>query len=130
MTAIAYHFIREQVTEFKTLTIVPVPTMDQLADIGTKALPAPRFEYLIRKMLNIPPDRSLRTMPTTTTETPALDPTESIVPVKADISKDAEEASSVPNVKSKPSTFVKLNVRSALRPHSVQTKFRGAPALA
>ena len=27
-----YHFIHEQVTEFKTLTIIPVPTMDQVAD--------------------------------------------------------------------------------------------------
>ena len=61
-------------------------------------------------MLNIPPDRSLRTMPTTTTETPALDPTESIAPVKADISSDAEEALGVLNIKSKPPTFVKLNV--------------------
>ena len=72
---IAYHFIHEQVTEFITSTIMPVPTMDQLADIGMKVLPAPHFEYLIRKMRNIPPDCSLRTVLTTTTETPALDPT-------------------------------------------------------
>ena len=62
-------------------------------------------------MLNIPPDSSLGTVLTTTTETPALDRTEPIAPVKADISSDAEEASSVLNIKSKPPTFVKLNVR-------------------
>ena len=58
---IAYHFIREQVAEFGNLTIVPVPTVDQLADLGTKALASPRFEYLVRKVFNIAPDRSLRT---------------------------------------------------------------------
>ena len=47
---IAYHFIREQVAKFGNLTIVPVPTVDQLADLGTKALASPRFEYLVRKV--------------------------------------------------------------------------------
>jgi hypothetical protein len=69
---IAYHFVREQIAEFGTLTIVPVPTVDQLADLATKALPAPRFEYLVRKVFNIAADRSLRSTPLSElpTETP------------------------------------------------------------
>jgi hypothetical protein len=62
---IAYHFVREQIAEFGTLTIVAVPTVEQIADLATKALPAPRFEYLVRKAFNISTDRSLRmTIPT------------------------------------------------------------------
>jgi hypothetical protein len=57
---IAYHFVREQIEQFGTLTIVPVPTVDQIADLATKALPAPRFEYLVRKVFNIDDDHSLR----------------------------------------------------------------------
>ena len=56
---VAYHFVREQCTEFNALKVTPIDTDSILADIGTKALPEPRFQRLIRKIMNIS-DRSLR----------------------------------------------------------------------
>ena len=56
---VAYHFVREQCTEFNALKVAPIDTDSMLADIGTKALPEPRFQRLIRKIMNIS-DRSLR----------------------------------------------------------------------
>ena len=43
---IAFHFVRELV-ESKTINVVPVSTELELADLFTKTLPAPRFEFLV-----------------------------------------------------------------------------------
>ena len=56
---VAYHFVREQCTEFNALKVTPMDTDSMLADIGTKALPEPRYQRLIRSIMNIK-DPSLR----------------------------------------------------------------------
>ena len=56
---VAYHFVREQCTEFKTMHVVPIETDKMLADCCTKSLPQPAFEKFIRIIQNIG-DRSLR----------------------------------------------------------------------
>jgi hypothetical protein len=94
---IAYHFVREQVTEFRTLIIKPVPTVDQLADLATKALPAPRFEYLVRKVLNIAPDRSLRSTTPLQIQKESVHSTAPTCPTKPDtivVAKDTVKPSS------------------------------------
>jgi hypothetical protein len=108
---IAYHFIREQVAEFGNLTIVSVPTVDQLADLGTKALASPRFEYLVRKVFNIAPDRSLRT--TATVDMTADSQVHPALPTPASRHTDSTE---VP-VRRLPTTFKRL------RP-TLENKFR------
>ena len=56
---VAYHFVREQCNEFNALKVTPMDTDSMLADIGTKALPEPRYQRLIRSIMNIK-DPSLR----------------------------------------------------------------------
>ncbi|XP_057756497.1 uncharacterized mitochondrial protein AtMg00810-like [Arachis stenosperma] len=46
---IDYHFIREKVAS-GIIKLVHVPSKHQLADILTKALPAPQFQYLMAKL--------------------------------------------------------------------------------
>nr|GFB09544.1 retrovirus-related Pol polyprotein from transposon TNT 1-94 [Tanacetum cinerariifolium] len=48
-TAVSYHFIKEHV-EKGTIELYFVKTDYQLADIFTKALPADRFNYLVRRL--------------------------------------------------------------------------------
>jgi len=43
--------VREQVTEFKTVSIHLVPTHEQLSDIFTKALPAPAHRKAVEQLL-------------------------------------------------------------------------------
>ena len=43
--------VREQVTEFKTVSIHLVPTQQQLADVLTKALPAPAHTQAVQQLL-------------------------------------------------------------------------------
>jgi hypothetical protein len=43
--------VREQVTEFKTVSIHLVPTQQQLADVLTKALPAPAHIQAVRQLM-------------------------------------------------------------------------------
>ena len=52
---VAYHFIREQVTEFHNLNVVPIATEHQLADMFTKCLPAPRFKHLVDTLRGLHP---------------------------------------------------------------------------
>ena len=66
---IAYHFVREQVVEFKTISVVPIASADNIADIGTKPLPFPTFEKLIRIIMNLG-DRSLRAPSRSTSTAP------------------------------------------------------------
>nr|GEZ16908.1 retrovirus-related Pol polyprotein from transposon TNT 1-94 [Tanacetum cinerariifolium] len=47
--AVRYHFIKEHV-EKDTIELYFVKTDYQLADIFTKALPADRFNYLVRRL--------------------------------------------------------------------------------
>nr|GFD25617.1 retrovirus-related Pol polyprotein from transposon TNT 1-94 [Tanacetum cinerariifolium] len=47
--AVRYHFIKEHV-EKGTIELYFVKTDYQLADIFTKALPADRFNYLVRRL--------------------------------------------------------------------------------
>ena len=56
---VAYHFVREQQTEFKTLRVEKIDGTENPADLGTKPLPAPAFEKHLRVMMNLG-DRSLR----------------------------------------------------------------------
>ena len=51
----AYHFIREQVAQFSNLNIVPISTDFQLADLFTKVLPAPRFQFLVNSISGLNP---------------------------------------------------------------------------
>ena len=44
-----YHFIREKVQD-GTISLIHVWTQHQVADLLTKALPAPQFRYLLSKM--------------------------------------------------------------------------------
>ena len=68
---VAYHFVREQCTEFQALKGSPIDTDSMLADIGTKALPMPRFEKLLRTIMNVT-DLSLRSnSPTPTLSCPS-----------------------------------------------------------
>ena len=103
--------IREQVAEFGNLTIVSVPTVNQLTDLGTKALAPPRFEYLVRKVFNIAPDRSLRT--TATVDMTADSQVHPTIPTPASRHTDSTE---VP-VRRLPTTFKRL------RP-TLENKFR------
>ena len=65
---VAYHFVREQQTEFRTLVVKWIDGTDNPADIGTKPLPAPAFEKFLRQMMQLG-DRSLKkTCPTSTTD--------------------------------------------------------------
>ena len=48
--AIKYHHFREHVTKGK-VSIQPIDTKQQIADIFTKALPAPSFAYLRQKLM-------------------------------------------------------------------------------
>ena len=59
---VAYHFVREQQTEFKTLRVEKIDGTENPADLGTKPLPAPAFEKHLRMMMNLG-DRSLRMKP-------------------------------------------------------------------
>jgi histone deacetylase 1/2 len=43
------HFVRHKV-QSKEIQVLHVPTTDQPADIFTKALSAPRFNYLLHKL--------------------------------------------------------------------------------
>ena len=43
--------VREQVTEFKTVSIHLGPTQEQLADVLTKALPAPAHTQAVRQLM-------------------------------------------------------------------------------
>ncbi|KAL5741372.1 hypothetical protein ACOSP7_028104 [Xanthoceras sorbifolium] len=43
------YFVRDKVVQ-EDIQVNHVPTIDQLADIFTKALPTPRFQYLTRKL--------------------------------------------------------------------------------
>ena len=49
-----YHYIREKVLA-KELKLNFISTLDQLADIFTKALPSPRFLDLASKLMGVPP---------------------------------------------------------------------------
>ena len=57
---VAFHFVREQQTEFNTLVIQTISGSDNPADLGTKPLPFPALERYIRQMMYIPVGRSLR----------------------------------------------------------------------
>ena len=57
--AVAYHYVREQQTEFKTLYVDKIAGTDNIADTGTKPLPLPAFEKHLRSMMNLG-DHSLR----------------------------------------------------------------------
>ena len=50
-----YHAVREQVSTFKTVVLVPCSTEHMVADVLTKALPHPRFGALARRALGAPP---------------------------------------------------------------------------
>ena len=43
--------VRKQVTEFKTVSIYLVPTQQQLADVLTKALPAPAHTQVVQQLM-------------------------------------------------------------------------------
>ena len=51
--AVAYHYVREQQTEFKTLYVDKIAGTDNIADTGTKPLPLPAFEKHLRSMMNL-----------------------------------------------------------------------------
>ena len=55
-----FHSVREQVSTFRTVELVPCPTQDMVADILTKALAHPRFGTLARLALGAPPLRHSR----------------------------------------------------------------------
>ena len=46
----AFNVVRSEIAR-GTISIGHVPTAENLADIGTKALPAPQFAYLLGKMM-------------------------------------------------------------------------------
>ena len=50
---IKYHFLREQVTN-KVVQLNFIPSTEKTADIFTKPLPKPQFEYLHQKLGVIP----------------------------------------------------------------------------
>ena len=52
---VAFHFIREQITDFQNLNVVAVPTEHQWADLFTKSLPAPRFRFLVDSIRGLNP---------------------------------------------------------------------------
>ena len=56
---VAFHFVREQQTEFETLVVQTIAGTENPADLGTKPLPQPAFEKFLRQMMNLG-DRSLR----------------------------------------------------------------------
>ena len=49
---IAYHFVREQCTQFLNLNVVPIGTTDMLGDLYTKNLAGPRHQYLVQRIGN------------------------------------------------------------------------------
>lgn len=55
---IYFHFVREKVMS-KELAVRFICSKDQLADIFTKALPAPRLQLLRTKLHILPPDATL-----------------------------------------------------------------------
>ena len=55
-----FHSVREQVSTFRTVELVPCPTRDMVADILTKARAHPRFGTLARLALGAPPLRHSR----------------------------------------------------------------------
>ena len=57
---VAFHFVREQQTEFETLVVQTIAGTENPADLGTKPLPQPAFERFLSHMINLG-DRSLRT---------------------------------------------------------------------
>ena len=61
---VAHHFVREQVVEFKTIKVLPIESVNNISDIGTKPLAQPTFERLLRIVMNLG-NRSLRTPATT-----------------------------------------------------------------
>ena len=54
-----YHYMRDKVVN-KELLVSFIPTTDQLADIFTKGLPTPRFNFLVSKLPVLPRPVSLR----------------------------------------------------------------------
>ena len=72
---VAYHFIREQCVEYKNVIVVPIASAENVADIGTKPLPFPAFEKLLRQIMNLK-DRSLRCPTTSTMRSGQTSPTE------------------------------------------------------
>lgn len=56
---VRYHFVREQ-QENKTINVLYTPSVSQLADLFTKALPAPVFQTLRHAIGMNHPDQSLR----------------------------------------------------------------------
>jgi histone deacetylase 1/2 len=56
---VEYHYMREKIVN-KELQVSFVSTTDQLADIFTKGVPAPRFQFLVSKLTVLPRPVSLR----------------------------------------------------------------------
>ena len=50
---VAYHFVREQQTEFRNLLVSWIDGTENPADLGTKPLAAPAFEKHYRFMMNL-----------------------------------------------------------------------------
>ena len=50
---VAFHFVREQQTEFKNLKVCWIDGTENPADLGTKPLAAPAFEKHYRFMMNL-----------------------------------------------------------------------------
>ena len=58
---VAFHFVREQITQFRNINVVAVPTEHQWADLFTKSLPAPRFKFLVDCIRGLDPAPLCRT---------------------------------------------------------------------
>ena len=60
---VAYHFVREQVSQFGSLNVVGVETQYQLADLFTKIMPAPRMRFLVDSIRGLHPTPPIRPTP-------------------------------------------------------------------
>ena len=81
---VAYHFVREQVTEFNNINVVAVSTEFQLADLYTKCLPAPRFKFLVDSIRGLNPAPQVRRTPSAfdTAKDTIRDAVESVISLK------------------------------------------------